>query len=123
MDQAGRSTTMKRLVPFIVAAALLAVGGTQALARTTLTQTKTVTVVMHDPGCHWFSVAGHLQKTLTVTGTVRLVNRDEAALIVASRAGVRHEAVGKTITLTKGVYAITMVRQHPDDNHLKLTVR
>jgi hypothetical protein len=114
---------MKRLIPFVAAAAVLVAGGTQAFANTSHVQTRTVTVVMHDPGCHWFSVAGHLQKSLTVTGTVRLVNLDEAALAVASRAGVRHDAVGKAITLPKGVYVITMVRQHPDDNFLKLTVR
>jgi hypothetical protein len=31
--------------------------------------------------------------------------------------------VGKTLLLGKGTYAITMVGQAPDDNHLKLVVR
>jgi hypothetical protein len=114
---------MKRLIPFLVAAALLAAGGTQAFARTSQAQTRTVTVAMHDPGCHWFSVNGTFTRSLTVTGTVRLRNLDEAALVVAGPAGVRHVAVGKVITVVKGAYRITMVHQAADDNHLRLTVR
>jgi hypothetical protein len=34
------------------------------------------------------------------------------------------DRVGATLTLkATGVYAITMVKQAPDDNHLKLTIK
>jgi hypothetical protein len=86
-------------------------------------------VAMHDPGCHWFYVGGgpnhrKYAKTVTRTGAVKLVNLDEAALIIKGPGGTRHEKVGATLTLkAKGVYRITMVKQAPDDNHLKLTVK
>jgi hypothetical protein len=86
-------------------------------------------VAMHDPGCHWFYVGGgpnHRKyvKTVTRTGPVRLVNLDEAALIIKGPGGTRHEKVGAKLTLkAKGVYRITMVKQAPDDNHLKLTIK
>jgi hypothetical protein len=38
--------------------------------------------------------------------------------------GTKIESVGARLTLkAKGVYRITMVRQEPDDHHLKLTVK
>ncbi|HEX3267022.1 MAG TPA: hypothetical protein VHQ98_03455 [Gaiellaceae bacterium] len=86
-------------------------------------------VAMHDPGCHWFYVGGgpnhrKYAKTVTRTGAVKLVNLDEAALIIKGPGGTRHEKVGATLTLkAKGVYRITMVKQAPDDNHLKLTIK
>src|SRR5271169_2420850 len=118
---------MKTFVLFLSAAALLAFGASQALARTstpaTKAVTKTVTVAMHDPGCHWFAVNGKFLKTLTVTGPVKLANFDEATLLVAGSKGVKRDPVGKLISLTAGHYRITMVGQAPDDNHLKLVVR
>jgi hypothetical protein len=114
---------MRSSILLLAAAALLAVGAGQALGGSSAPVGKTVTVVMHDPGCHWFSVNGKLLKTLTVSGPVRLANYDEAALLVAGKSGVKRAPVGKQIALGRGTYAITMVGQAPDDNHLKLTVR
>jgi hypothetical protein len=86
--------------------------------------TKTVTIAMHDPGCHWFMVHGKYAKTDTVNASrVKLVDQDEAALKVASRHGMRHIPVGKSIVVGHGSYVIMMVGQAPDDNYLKLTVR
>jgi hypothetical protein len=91
------------------------------------TSTK-VTVAMHDPGCHWFvsGPASHRtwSKTKAAKGPVILLNLDEATLIVRSPTGATtHVAVGRTAKFAaKGVYKITMVKQAPDDNHLKLTV-
>jgi hypothetical protein len=86
-------------------------------------------VAMRDPGCHWFYVGGgpsHRKyvKTLSRTGPVKLVNLDEATLIVKGPGGTKHDKVGATLTLkTKGIYKITMVKQAPDDNHLRLTIK
>ena len=86
--------------------------------------TKTVKIVMHDPGCHWFMVHGtYATKDAVKAKQVRLVNQDEAALKVASRQGMKHIAVGKSIVVSRGNYVIMMVGQAPDDNYLKLTVR
>jgi hypothetical protein len=55
---------------------------------------------------------------------VKLLNLDEAALIIKGPGGTRHDKVGAKLTLkAKGVYKITMVKQAPDDNHLKLTIK
>ncbi len=109
------------LLPFAVCSLLLA--GTQvAGAASHVTSTKTVRVVMKDPGCHWFSVGGKLKIKLAVKGPVALANFDEAALKIAGPHGTKLDPVGKSITLTRGSYRITMVGQHPDDNTLKLTV-
>jgi hypothetical protein len=101
-----------------------------AAARTTsTTQTKKLVVAMHDPGCHWFYLGGgpshrKYAKTAVRHGPVKLVNLDEAALIVKGPGSTRHLKVGATLTLkTHGVYRITMVKQAPDDNHLKLTIK
>ena len=86
-------------------------------------------VAMRDPGCHWFYVGGgpnhrKYAKAVTRTGAVMLVNLDEAALIIKGPGGTKHEAVGAKLTLKKkGIYKITMVKQAPDDNHLKLTIK
>ncbi len=86
-------------------------------------------VAMKDPGCHWFYVGGgpnHRQyvKTVTRTGPVALLNLDEKALIIKGPGGTRHDNIGATLKLkAKGVYKITMVKQAPDDNHLKLTIK
>ena len=101
-----------------------AVGAGQALATTThQAAPKTLKIVMHDPGCHWFMRGGKFTKTATVTGRVRLVNFDEAAVKVASRQGMRHIPMGKSLVVGRGSYVIMMVGQAPDDNYLKLTVR
>jgi hypothetical protein len=111
---------------------LLAVAGTVSLlgsgqavgsaARTTTAQ-GTVTVVMRDPGCHWFAVGGKYLTRLTVKGPVGLKNDDMAALKVASARGTKLDRVGKTLALARGTYRITMVGQAPDDNTLRLLVR
>jgi hypothetical protein len=98
----------------------------QALATTTrqAAAPKTLKIYMHDPGCHWFKLHGKFTKTATVKASrVRLVDLDEAALKVASRHGLRHIPVGKSIVVSRGNYVIMMVGQAPDDNYLKLTVR
>jgi hypothetical protein len=82
-----------------------------------------VTVAMRDPGCHWFQVGQSFQKTLSVTGPVKLLNSDEAALMIAGSGGAQKDAVGQQIFLTPGSYRITMVGQAPDDNTLHLVVR
>jgi hypothetical protein len=82
----------------------------------------TVTVAMHDPGCHWFSSDGKFTKTLAVKGPVELANFDEATLKVRGQSGIRLDRVGKKIALSRGSYRITMVGQAPDDNTLKLVV-
>jgi hypothetical protein len=104
------------------AAGVFATG--QALATTShQTTTKTVKIVMHDPGCHWFMVHGQYRLKDTVKADqVKLVDQDEATLIVKSPQGVRHIPVGKSIVVRQGLYRITMVGQAPDDNHLHLTV-
>jgi hypothetical protein len=52
------------------------------------------------------------------------LNLDEAALIIKGPGGTKKQAVGAKLTLkVKGVYAITMGKQAPDDNHLKLTIK
>lgn len=84
---------------------------------------RTVTVAMHDPGCHWFATGGGFTKSLSVKGPIVLVNRDIATLKVAGAKGLKRDPVGKKITLTRGSYRITMVGQAPDDNTLKLVVR
>jgi hypothetical protein len=113
---------MKVLALSVVAAVALA--GGQALAATRHHQTiRTLQVVMHDPGCHWFLVHGKLRTTASVKGPIRLKDLDEAALKVASRTGVRHVAVAKSIVLPRGNYVVMMVGQAVDDNYLKLTVR
>src|SRR5262249_2972071 len=114
-------TSMRKLILATTAAMVLA-----APAAAAPTQ---VIVAMHDPGCHWFYLGGgpnHRQyaKTVTKSGPVALVNLDEPALVIKGPGGTRTERVGAKLTLrTKGLYTITMVRQAPDDNHLKLTIK
>lgn len=93
-----------------------------AAASNTSAKTTKVTVVMHDPGCHWFQVGKSLRKTLSVKGPVALFNIDERTLIVKGPKGTTLDRVGTTIKLAKGVYHITMVRQHRDDNTLLLRI-
>lgn len=118
---------MRKLILTGIAGLMLAApavaGPTAAAASTKLV------VAMRDPGCHWFYLGGgpnhrKYAKTVTRTGPVTLVNLDEAALIIKGPGGTRHEQVGAKLTLkAKGIYRITMVKQAPDDNHLKLTIK
>ena len=110
---------MRKLILPFAAALAAALAGTGSAATTA----KTVTVAMHDPGCHWFLVGGTYKKSLTVSGPISLLNFDEAALKVVGPAGLKLDPVGKKLTLGRGVYHITMVKQAADDNHLLLTVR
>ena len=113
--------TFKLLLAAGCAVAIAAV--VPALARSgSASPIKTVTVVMHDPGCHWFSAGGKFKTTLAVAGPVKLLNVDEKALKVAGTHGTKRVAVGGHLLLGHGTYRITMVGQAPDDNHLKLTV-
>jgi hypothetical protein len=83
---------------------------------------RNLNVVMKDPGCHWFQTDGGLKVTTAVRGPVNLVNMDEAALKVVGPSGTVLDHVGRSVRLGAGSYAITMVGQASDDNHLKLTV-
>jgi hypothetical protein len=115
-------STLTLAVAAIVCAGALGAG--QAFATTAHhPAAKTLRIVMHDPGCHWFRRGGKLTTKATLHGRVRLVNVDEAALKVASRHGIRHIAVGKSLVVGRGHYVIMMVGQALDDNYLKLTVR
>src|SRR5690242_19486992 len=100
---------MKTSLLILAVIALLAVGAGQAFARAGAAKPTTLTVAMKDPGCHWFAVKGTFLKTLSVSGPVKLANFDEAALLVASKGGVKKALVGKTLALGAGVYHITMV--------------
>jgi hypothetical protein len=115
---------MKILVLSLLIAAL-ALGTGQALAAGSHQQShlKTLNVVMHDPGCHWFLVHGRDTKKATVAGPIRLKNLDEATLKLASHTKDRLIPVGKSIVVRHGKYIVMMVGQAVDDNYLKLTVK
>lgn len=112
----------------LLTASLMLVATAAARPATTAKATRLV-VAMRDPGCHWFYLGGgpshrKYSKTVTRTGPVKLVNFDEDTLIVKGPGGTKHAKVGATLTLkAKGLYKITMVKQAPDDNHLKLVVK
>jgi hypothetical protein len=112
----------KSFASLTIVAGLLTLAGGQAVAAAAHSSVKTVSVVMHDPGCHWFSVGGKYVKTLTVKGPVALANYDEKTLIVAGPSGVKHDPTGAKVTLRAGTYTITMIKQAHDDNTLKLVV-
>jgi hypothetical protein len=114
---------MKILTLSVMAAALMFGGGQALAASTHHAATKTLTVYMHDPGCHWFKIDGKFTKKASVAGPVRLKDLDVATLKIASKAGMRQVKVGKTILLSRGRYVIMMVGQASTDNYLKLTVR
>jgi hypothetical protein len=109
--------------------ASLMLAATAAARPATAAKASKLIVAMHDPGCHWFYNGGgpnnrKYSKTVARTGPVNLVNLDEDTLIVKGPGGTKHDKVGATVTLkVKGVYKITMVKQAPDDNHLKLTIK
>jgi hypothetical protein len=107
----------------VLAAAFAAVAGQAVAAAQHGSSLKTVTVAMHDPGCHWFAVGNKFLKSLAVKGPVSLSNLDINTLKVAGPNGVQRDKVGKKITLTRGSYRITMIGQAPDDNTLELVVR
>jgi hypothetical protein len=113
---------MKVLTLALAVAALVALAGGQAFAKTAHSTPVPLTVVMHDPGCHWFSISGKFKTTASVAGPVRVANLDEKTLKVAGAGTVARIPVGKKLVLGRGHYVITMVGQAPDDNHLKLTV-
>jgi acyl-coenzyme A synthetase/AMP-(fatty) acid ligase len=121
MRKTIEGVAMKMFAAITVIAAI-ALGASQALAAGSTTP-KTLKVVMADPGCHWFLVNGKDRKTASMSGPIRLKNLDEAALMVASRTGMRHVRVGAATLLHRGHYVVMMVGQAPDDNHLMLTVR
>ena len=118
----------KRLAIIILTAALgatmLASGVAVASSGSSSAKLRVVPIVMADPGCHWFKVNGKNKLRLTVNGPTAFRNLDEAALIFKGKNFTRHLAVGKTLAVTKaGVYHITMVGQHKDDNNLLLVVK
>jgi len=85
---------------------------------------RVVSIVMADPGCHWFSVAGKNQARLVITSKTAFRNQDEAALVFTGKNYLQRLAVGKSLAIAKpGVYHIKMVGQHPDDNNLVLVVK
>ena len=86
------------------------------------TRMNNLNVVMKDPGCHWFQTDAGLKTATTMKGPLRLTNQDEAALRIVGPTGTVIDHVGKSVRLGTGKYAITMVGQASDDNHLKLTV-
>ena len=112
----------------LLTASLMLVATAAARPATTAKATRLV-VAMRDPGCHWFYLGGgpshrKYSKAVTRTGPVKLVNFDEDTLIVKGPGGTKHDKVGATLALkAKGLYKITMVKQAPDDNHLKLTIK
>ena len=112
---------MKKLI--LLAAALAAAAAVLAGSALAGHKPTTVTVAMHDPGCHWFLVAGQYRQALVVSGPVSLRNLDEAALNVKGPGGTRIDQVGKNLALGHGRYQITMVKQASDDNTLWLVVR
>ena len=100
----------------------MAAAGSAMMASGAPAPAKTVTVAMHDPGCHWFKVGGQYEKTMSTTGPVNLANTDEAAIKVAGATGVQTDNVGQSVSLAPGTYRITMVGQASDDNTLHLNV-
>jgi len=118
---------MRKLMLTGIAGLMLAAAATAG--STAATGSTKLVVAMRDPGCHWFYLGGgpnhrKYAKTVTRTGPVTLVNLDEATLIIKGHGSTKHEQVGAKLTLkAKGVYTITMVKQAPDDNHLKLTIK
>jgi hypothetical protein len=125
---------MRKLIFTVIAGltllgvSLMLVATAAARPATAASATKLV-VAMHDPGCHWFYTGGgpnhrKYAKTATRSGPVKLVNLDENTLIVKGPGGTKHDKIGAALTLkAKGLYTITMVKQAPDDNHLKLTIK
>lgn len=111
------------IMSLVAAVAYLALSGNdQARPAAAVPAAQTVTVAMHDPGCHWFQQGQSLTKSMSVTGPVNLQNNDEAAIKVAGSSGVQKDPMGGQVSLTPGSYTITMVGQASDDNTLHLQV-
>jgi hypothetical protein len=103
---------------------LIGIGALALAAPAAAAGPTTLVVSMRDPGCHWFQSGSKYAKSVTRHGAVRLVNHDEAALVIKGPGGTRVERVGAKLTLNaKGLYKITMVKQAADDNHLRLTIK
>ena len=123
----SKRTTTRFLVAASAAALLAAAwafAASPAASAPAAATKRAVPIVMAEPGCHWFSVAGKLKTRLTVHGKTTFRNLDEAALIFKGKNFTKRLAVGKSLTISKrGVYHITMVHQAPDDNHLRLVVK
>jgi len=117
---------MKTIALLAASIALLAFGVSQALAQPKAghaMRMPMVTIVMHDPGCHWFYSGGRYKTSLTVKAAmIGLRNYDEATLRVVGADGAQLVRTGHMVMLGRGNYRITMVGQAPDDNHLKLIV-
>ena len=107
----------------LAACLLVAVSRQASAARNHAAALTPVTVVMHDPGCHWFSVNGAFKTKLAVKGPAQLTNFDEAALKIVGAKGTIRTAVGTKVILKPGAYRITMIGQAPDDNTLRLVVK
>ena len=124
-----RKLILTAIAGLMLLTASLMLAATAAARPASAAKAKTLIVAMRDPGCHWFYLSGgpnHRKYTKTVAhkGPVKLLNLDEATLIVKGPGGTRHDKVGAKLTLkAKGVYKITMVKQAADDNHLKLTIK
>ena len=111
---------------------LIGIGALALAASASAGQSSTskLVVAMRDPGCHWFYTGGgsgdrHYATTVgPTTALCGSCNLDEATLVIKGPGGTRHEKVGATLLLNaKGLYKITMVKQAPDDNHLRLTIK
>ena len=112
------------LLAGLAAMAVLAAGTGTALASSGRAKPSIVPIVMADPGCHWFQVAGKKSARLVVDGPTSFENRDEAALVFTAAGFHQRLAVGKTIAVTKpGTYRIVMAGQFRHDNTLVLVVR
>ena len=112
------------LLAGLAAAVALAVGAETALASSATGKPSIVPIMMADPGCHWFQVAGKKSARLVVDGPTSFKNLDEAALIFTGGGFHQRLAVGKTLEVAKaGTYRITMAGQFRHDNTLVLVVR
>ena len=119
------NTKIAYLLAAAAATAMLVLSGA-AIAASGAPKAKmsVVPIVMADPGCHWFKVGGKNLARLTVNRATAFRNLDEASIVVKGQNFVRRVAVGKTFVVAKaGVYRITMVGQHSDDNHLLLVFK
>ena len=110
---------MKKLIAVLAVALAAVVFAVSASAGST----RMVTVVMKDPGCHWFAVGGKYLTKMSVKGPVSLFNTDEAALKIVGGKTSKLDRVGGKLALAPGTYHITMVGQARDDNHLTLVVK
>src|SRR5436190_11945195 len=103
-----RKSILTGIVGLALLAGVASLMFTAAASARQTTATKVV-VAMHDPGCHWFvsGPSNHRKWSLTrtVSGPVRLVNFDEATLIVKGPNATVRDKVGQTILLSaKGIY-------------------